>query len=69
VSVRTVPDIRARAAALYEAAAPALAGAGWILTVLTQWPVQAGLAATGDQVWAELLDGIARWESEPERTP
>lgn len=53
----------------YEAAAPALAGAGWILTALTQWPVQAGLAATGDQVWAELLDGIARWESEPERIP
>jgi hypothetical protein len=46
-----------------EAAIPALAGAEWILAAITQWPVQAGLAATADQVWAEMLGAIGRWES------
>ena len=49
----------------YKAAAPVLAGMVWILAAIVQWPMRAGLAATEDQVWAELLDGITRWESEP----
>jgi hypothetical protein len=57
------PDAFARFTT-YDAVAPVLTGAVWLLAVVVQWLVRAGLTATADQVWAELADGITRWESE-----